>query len=70
MYEEMSTSKRIVEYIWCWWHMYMRKFFDSLSKESYWVTERCRPWWHLCCNGNEGGWRTHFCDHMEEYWRS
>jgi hypothetical protein len=66
-------SKRIVCYIWCWWHMYLRKFFDSISKESYWGTDKPRPWWHLCCNGLnsiDGGWRTRLCDRMETYWRS
>ena len=29
-----------------------------------------RPWWHLCCNGNAGGWRTKLCDYLEGSWRS
>ena len=31
-----------------------------------------RPWWHLCCNGDAGGWRTDVCDWLEGYpngWR-
>lgn len=28
-----------------------------------------RPWWHLCCNGNEGGWRTRLCTWLECKWR-
>ena len=29
-----------------------------------------RPWWHLCCNGDPGGWRTTVCDFLEHKWRS
>lgn len=29
-----------------------------------------RPWWHMCCNGDTGGWRTHFCNWLENKWRS
>jgi hypothetical protein len=29
-----------------------------------------RPWWHVCCNGDAGGWRTHVCDWLEHKWRS
>ena len=28
-----------------------------------------RPWWHLCCNGDNGGWRTRLCDYLEYRWR-
>jgi len=28
-----------------------------------------RPWWHLCCNGDAGGWRTDVCDYLEHKWR-
>lgn len=28
-----------------------------------------RPWWHLCCNGDAGGWRTALCDYLEQKWR-
>ena len=28
-----------------------------------------RPFWHLCCNGNSGGWRTDLCDWLENKWR-
>jgi len=29
-----------------------------------------RPWWHLCCNGDAGGWRTRVCNFLEYRWRS
>jgi hypothetical protein len=29
-----------------------------------------RPWWHICCNGDSGGWRTDVCDWLEGNWRS
>jgi hypothetical protein len=33
----------------------------------YWMGHS-RPWWHLCCNGDNGGWRTRVCDYLER-WR-
>lgn len=29
-----------------------------------------RPWYHLCCNGDNGGWRTKVCDYLEHKWRA
>ena len=55
---------------WFWWHCTLRRFFDRVSAESYWGAMKSRPWWHLCCNGDAGGWRTAFCDHLEVYWRT
>lgn len=36
-----------------------------------WCSSRMesRPWWHLCCNGDAGGWRTRLCDYLEHKWR-
>lgn len=28
-----------------------------------------RPCWHLCCNGDSGGWRTDLCIWLENKWR-
>jgi hypothetical protein len=33
------------------------------------VCGAARPWWHMCCNGDAGGWRTQVCDYLEHKWR-
>lgn len=48
--------------LWWWWHCEWRRFFD---KGVYSV--KPHPWWHMCCNGNAGGWRTRVCDMLEGY---
>ena len=64
------TYHRIMRYIkeslWYTWHVRLRNVFGDYSYDD------SRPWWHLCCNGNAGGWRTKFCDSLEDYntgWR-
>ena len=52
--------------LWVWWHSDLPFRVYGLERHYY------RPWWHLCCNGNCGGWRTNFCDWLEGYpngWR-
>lgn len=34
------------------------------------VDHRSRPWWHICCNGDAGGWRTNLCDYLEGTFRA
>lgn len=57
---------RIKGRLWNWWHSDLRWFFgvEYIGKN--------RPWYHLCCNGDCGGWRTRLCDMLEDYdtgWR-
>ena len=51
--------------LWVWWHCDLpHRVFKRTSVDV--------PWWHLCCVGNCGGWRTSFCDWLEGYpngWR-
>ena len=54
--------------LWYLWHLKLRHVYDRFYPRSS-VLES-RPWWQLCCNGNAGGWRTRFCDKLENYWRS
>lgn len=67
-------------WLWTYWHMRFRQFFDSLTPTEYgdmggWrlpyakYVITSRPWWHLCCNGDNGGWRTKVCDYLEYKWR-
>jgi len=46
--------------------------YERRGEYRYWVTGcgDSRPWWHLCCNGDSGGWRTAVCDYLEHKWRS
>ena len=41
--------------------------FIYVRRHSFWRTGR--PCWHLCCNGDAGGWRTKLCDALEGRWR-
>lgn len=50
--------------LWVWWHIKLR---DRFGLQDWFVESR--PWWHLCCNGNRGGWRTRVCDFLEIRWR-
>ena len=46
------------------------KYLPLSKPKSYGLDSR--PWWHLCCNGDAGGWRTDVCDWLEGYpngWR-
>lgn len=58
------------------WFM-MRDYYKPASRIYGWAhdidhkyTERDRPFYHLCCNGNNGGWRTNLCDWLEGKWRA
>ncbi len=63
-------AQRITKAMWKLWHIYLRKLFDYLSGIGYgYQTLDSRPWYHLCCNGDAGGWRTKFCDCLENHWR-
>jgi len=47
--------------------------YEAHTKLDSWVVQRhqldTRPPYHMCCNGNAGGWRTKLCDYLEEGWR-
>lgn len=62
----MSRIKyEVYNFIWSWWHMWLRQKFDNISNgERFYL--KSRPWWHMCCNGDQGGWRTKFCNHFDE----
>jgi hypothetical protein len=78
MYDKLKY--KVFSYLWTLWHMRWRKYFDSFTPTTYgqlgemrlpyakYVTES-RPWWHMCCNGDCGGWRTHVCNKLEQGWR-
>lgn len=57
----------VFQRLWRVWHIHMRRFYGWGPNQKYMI--RNRPWWHLCCNGDTGGWRTHFCDWLEWKWR-
>ncbi len=48
--------------LWWWWHCSFRDFFGDRE-----YVMHTRPWWHMCCNGNSGGWRTRVCNWLEDY---
>lgn len=72
----------ILSKLWWWWHCSFRDFFGDREVEDinsllhylhrpscYWSSAyvtHTRPWWHMCCNGNSGGWRTRVCDWLED----
>ena len=68
-YHKMMRS--IKENIWYTWHCRLRRYFDrKFYNTNYYDGDHA--WWMLCCNGNAGGWRTKFCDSLEDYstgWR-
>ena len=71
--------------LWNWWHCELpyRVYRLGRRKECRMCGSRTeerdqrwlinsRPWWHLCCNGDAGGWRTDVCNWLEGYrygWR-
>jgi hypothetical protein len=61
----------IFNYLWTIWHMRSRRYFDSFTPNTGYAKFICesRPWWHMCCNGDCGGWRTHLCNYLERSWR-
>ena len=46
--------------LWHVWHVDLRISYGYSGSEGN------RPWYHLCCNGNAGGWRTSLCDMLED----
>ena len=54
---------------WIWWHISMRNYKPFMNKDRTFYC-RNRPWWHMCCNGDNGGWRTAFCRYLEDNWRA
>lgn len=58
---------RVLDTLWYWWHCRMRSWYDGAQHRS-----ETRPFWHLCCNGDSGGWRTALCHRLEDFstgWR-
>ena len=63
---------------WYYWHIAWRRYFDGwgwLHPDVAWrrgndYALNGRPWHHLCCNGDKGGWRTDVCDWLETRWRN
>ncbi len=58
--------------LWSFWHKTLRRKFcrrDRNGRPDYHQMFEDRPWYHLCCNGDEGGWRTDVCDYLEGTWR-
>ena len=49
--------------LWYLWHCKLR----ALYKGNCHSFEADRPFYHMCCNGNAGGWRTKLCDSLENY---
>lgn len=64
-------KEHIYKWLWACWHMRLRRFFDGFTPRLPYAKYVCqsRPWWHMCCNGDNGGWRTAVCDHLEGTWR-
>ena len=56
-----TVMRRLKERLWWLWHSEMRSLYGL---HGYYDG---RPWYHLCCNGNAGGWRTRICDSLEGY---
>ena len=57
--------------LWYIWHSTLRSYFDRTFYNTNYYGKN-HAWWMLCCNGNAGGWRTRFCDWLEDYntgWR-
>ena len=54
----IKVMYRIKHNLWRWWHV-------RLGYEVFPFAYEDRPWWHMCCNGDYGGWRTDLCDWLE-----
>lgn len=58
----------------CFWWKFKKQPFYLIKHEIYAIGYRF--WWEFLwlqpfrCNGNKGGWRTHFCDWLENKARS
>jgi hypothetical protein len=46
------------------------RWYTLAERVRYRYKEPDRPFYHLCCNGNSGGWRTSICDWLEIRWRN
>lgn len=65
----MSKTLRIWRWHLCktaWelWHCRLPRAFDPYARRHR-EAGYSHPFWHMCCNGNAGGWRTKFCNHLE-----
>tara|TARA_R100001163_G_C5062172_1_gene199158 strand:+ start:234 stop:851 length:618 start_codon:yes stop_codon:yes gene_type:complete len=60
----MKIEFRVKRRLWLLWHGRLPYLF---SERHY--CDESRPWWHICCNGDGGGWRTTVCDWLEYRWR-
>lgn len=71
---------KIFHWLWECWHIRLRTYFDSFTPTEYGALGELRipyakyvlnsrPWWHLACNGDNGGWRTNLCNWLERKWR-
>jgi hypothetical protein len=59
---------RLFDRLWYFWHSQSRHQFDVWTNGGRWF-QGDRPRWHMCCNGDAGGWRTKFCNWLEEGFR-
>lgn len=57
----------VCQWLWVRWHIKLRNWFDGKQHLPYLC--KSRPWHHMCCNGDNGGWRTRVCDRLERGWR-
>ena len=60
---------RIYFTLWRIWHSQLRYWYDRQFNGGN-MYHHSRPWWHMCCNGDSGGWRTDVCNHLEHTWRA
>ena len=71
----------IMHRLWVLWHIRLRNSFNWADARlrgkvpADWMygvryAPACRPAWHMCCNGDAGGWRTKLCSWLEDGWRS
>ena len=58
---------KIKHKLWYTWHCRLRSYFDRKFYDTNYYGED-HAWWMPCCNGNAGGWRTTFCDSLEDYY--
>ncbi len=61
MYNRMMYT--LLRNLWWVWHVRLRDLYGI--NDGYFG--KTRPWYHLCCNGDAGGWRTRLCDALENY---
>ena len=67
--KESELMKYWIYYtLWTWWHSKIRHWYDVRFNDGYYFGGN-RPFWHVCCNGDAGGWRTDICNYLEHKWR-